>query len=41
VKLKVLEELEPSTIAPLPLLVEPGVNVPACVLKLLASREFS
>jgi hypothetical protein len=40
-KLKLLEDPEPSTVPPLPLVVEPGVNVPACVLRLLASCELS
>jgi len=40
-KLNEFEEPEPSTAPLLILLVEPAVNVPPCVLRLLARRAFS
>jgi hypothetical protein len=41
IKLKEFEEPEPSTAPLLTLLVEPAVNVPPSVFKLLARRAFS
>jgi hypothetical protein len=40
-KLNELDEPDPSTEPLLMLLVEPAVNVPACVFRLLARRELS